>query len=626
MSKIFILHSLRHAAAATRARGLLRTLSSERATDEKRRRAVDSLIASIARGDLPADVSVTASEGLFRRWDALDEVQRARLMRVGAVRWRDGLARLVEDSDPAARRVAAGLGERWAVGEAIRVAGRLVFDRSPAVADQAERSLVAACKRAGDLNESGTAALDETLAGLVGRFDEHRRRGVLRAAVSLGELAGPRLRSWLRTSDGDEMMALRSVVKESGVVSRGDALRLLGEPGLRGAAAARLEAVATAEEHEETLALAPLLMARGRARALTRLERPLGAIPAQKDMERLGVPARMGALRWAAAAPVASGARVSALAEMLEDSEPAVRLGAVARLGELGEGVAAARDALVDAVFDDDARVARAAWRELLRSDERSARGVAERLLRSPHAGLRTEAEALVGADAWAFVRAGHGEGWRMLRRSLRDEPLRALGDLRGRINEGEVGERTLAVLASRRLGVTGDVEGELLGAVRDDDARVASAAVGALGENDSAASRAAVSTCLAHTDPRVRSNAVEAIARRDPDESVVRAWVDNEVARARGNAVRARVVLARDARGRTALEKMLGDSSRGHRLSGLWVAERAGDIGVSERVAELARTEQDPALRQRARRCARRLLAEMRARDASADAGLVSA
>ena len=117
----------------------------------------------------------------------------------------------------------------------------------------------------------------------------------------------------------------------------------------------------------------------------------------------------------------------------------------------------------------------------------------------------------------------------------------------------------------------------------------------------------------MAHPDDRVRANAVEAIARRNPDEPVVRAWVENEVPRARANAVRARVVLAKDAKGAEALSKMLSDERRSHRLSGLWVAERAGMTGVSERVAELARTEREPHVRARARRCARRLLAEMR-------------
>ena len=85
---------------------------------------------------------------------------------------------------------------------------------------------------------------------------------------------------------------------------------------------------------------------------------------------------------------------------------------------------------------------------------------------------------------------------------------------------------------------------------------------------------------------------------------------------------MRARVVLAKDPKGSASLDRMLRDSAKGHRLSGLWVAERPGAVSVSARVAELARTESDPLVRGRAKRCARRLLAEMRLHGADAPAG----
>ncbi len=622
MHKPTLIKTLRQMTLNGRVNGLLRTITSPKSDMAKSRRAADALIALLAKGELDQAGAEMASEGLFRSWSALGEVQRARLMRVGAPRWQDGLARIERDGNAATRRTAAGLAERWPVGEAIRAAGRLVSDPSPDVADQAERSLLAACARAEDLNAAAAAALDETLAGLAGQYDQHRRRGLLRAVLGLGAASGPAVREWLRAGGEDEMMPLRAVVKEAGVVSRADAVRLLGEPGLRAAAAGRLEVPASAADHEQTLVCAPLVLARERVRALKRLDDPLRVIPSQEALETLSVPARVGALWWASLAPAPSGSRATALAEMLHDPEPVVRCGAVRRLGELAEGCGAAREALRDAVYDADVRVALAAVRELRRADAEAIVALAPSLVRSPHAPLRAEGRrAIEGDDAWGMIAAGHSEGWRALRAGLENDRARALAELRGRVAEGTVGRRTLAVMASRRLGLTGEVETELLGAVRAEDARVVSSAVGALGENDSASSRAAVSTCLAHGDARVRANALEAIARRDPDEPVVRAWVDNEIPRSRGNAVRARVVLAKDARGNEALERMLRDSSRGHRLSGLWVAERAGAVGVSARVAELARNEQDPDVRGRARRCARRLLAEMRLQDAGVPA-----
>jgi len=623
MHKPTILKTLRQMTLSGRVGSLLRAIDSPKSSNDKVRRSADALIAMLAKGELEENAGEQASEGLFRRWRSLSEVQRARLMRIGARRWRAGLARVETDSDSRLRSMVAGLAGKWPVGEAIRAAGRLIDDPHVGVADQAEESLLRVCARAVDLDKDAAEALDETLARLAGRYDEHRRRGLLRAVLGLGAASGPAVREWLRQGGEHEMMPLRAVVKEAGVVSRADAVRLLGEPGLRAAAAGRLSSSASARDHETTLSCAPLLLARNRVHALKRLEQPLSALPGQDELERLSVPARVGALWWAALAPAPSGARATALAEMMRDTEPLVRFGAVRRLGSLAEGSSTALDALKNAAFDSDARVALAALREIGRFDPDTLTTLARSLERSPLAPVRFEAKrALEGDDAWAMIEAGHSEGWRALRVRMANDPLRTLGELRGRVLEGEARSRTLAVMASRRLGVTGEIETELLGAARDDDPRVVASAVMALGDHDTAPARATVSSSLAHADPRVRANAVEAIARRDPDEPVVRAWVDNEVPRSRGNAVRARVVLARDPRGREALERMLGDSARGHRLSGLWVAERAGAVGVSQRVAELARTESDPQVRGRAKRCARRLLAEMRLHGADAPAG----
>ncbi len=600
-----ILDPLKRTASAARVRALLRQL------DAAKPAAADALITAVARGSLTPEARTDAAEGLFRRWDRLEEVQRAKLMRVGPTRWTAALARLERDEDPAVRGAAASLAEKWPVPEAVRAAARLLTDPSPVVADQAERSLIAAA------NSAEPSVLDEVYADLAARYPEHRRRAILRAALTLAENGAPRIRAWLREGGEDQMMPLRAVLKENASVSRAQAVRLLAEPALAPAAAARLASPASAEEHESTLALAPLLMARDRSRALRRLPNPLALIPAQDDLERLSETTRLGALWWADLAPAPSAARVAVIATMLADPEPAIRCAAVRRLGALAEAGAPAIEALESAAFDADPRVACAALRELDRAEPSSAARLARHLSASPSGAIRRAAQRTrPAADAWELVAAADARGWRALRAQHQSDPESVLADLRRRGAESDAPARTLAVHAARRLGVTLEIENTLLRALQAEDARLAASAASALGENDTAAARAALSSALAHPDPRVRANALEAIARRDPDEPVVRAWVANEIPRARGNAVRARVVLARDDNATGQLDRMLRDPSPGHRLSGLWVAERAAAVDLSERVAEIAREEAEPQVRERARRCARRLLAEMRRQD----------
>jgi hypothetical protein len=525
------------------------------------------------------------------------------------------------------RRLAARLGRERPRIALIRAAADLLWDRDDAVVAEAEATLEHTAGRWADLDDQERDALDQALSSLARRFPEHRRRGVLRAALAVADRAGQAVSAWLSEGDEASLMALRSEMKrsESGVADRPRLVRVLGVPALAPAAADRLLDPATAEAHEASLELAPLLLSRGRAAALRRLKDPLRTLPAQSDLEGLSMGARLGALTWAAAVPSPSGKRAAALWEMLLDPEPVVRFGAVRRLEALAPACEAAREALREATFDSEPRVARAALEALVGIDPKLARACAWSLLRSEHALVRAAARTIAPApaesalvEAWDRIERNESRGWALLRAALAQDPTTVAALLRGKIAAGEPASRCRAAAAARRLGVVEAVEAELLAAAQGENERVAAAAVSALGESGSTAARAVLSAALGHADGRVRANAVEAISRTNPDAPVVRAWVSSDVPRARGNAVRARLLLAGDPAGADSLASMLTDDRRGHRLSGLWVAERAGLTSVSDRVAEIARRETEPRVRNRARRCARRLLAEMRLRENS--------
>ncbi len=618
-----IIQPLQRLAASGRVRAHLKAIDDPRSSKGRRRRAIDSLISAIAGAELGPEARDAAVEGLLRRWSRVPAPARARLTGLAGSRIRGGLSRIIEDESPGVRLIAAKLAGPWSRAVFIRAIERLVLDHAKDVAEAAEASLLQASEQAANLKGEDAAALDSALVNLARRFPEHRRRGVLRAAAAAADRPGPELRAWLETGDDAELMPLRAEMRRTGagVDSRARLVRLLATPALAPTAAERLGEPANAEGHEAALSLGALLSTRGRAAALRRLSDPATTLPAQRDLERLGVEARLGAAIWAAALPIAPGKRATLLAEMLGDPEPRIRFAALRRLSELAATPGAARDALEDAAFDAEPRVALTAIEELRRIDPDLAGRVSEKLRRSPNELVRAEADRSAGGrgeEVWAMLEAGDAAAWALLRARLAAEPARTAAELRGRVATGQTHGRCGAIAAARRLGLVEAVEAELHAASQDRDERVAAAAVSALGDVQTAAARAAVSTALAHPDGRVRANALEAIARRDADASVVRTWVRNETPRARGNAVRARLLLAGDPAGAEALESMLLDDRRGHRLSGLWVAERAGLTSVSERVAEIARRETEPRVRARAKRCARRLLAEMRLRENS--------
>ncbi len=389
-----VLKPLRRMASAARVRSLFRVIDHANATPEKTRRAVESLIAAIAKHDLTPEASLDAAEGLFRRWSRVPQTHRSRFMKIDGRRWKVALARVAGDESAEMRRVVASMAGDWPVAETIRAAGRLVGDSDDSVAREAEVSLLTVCEFAADLTASASEALDETLSRLARHFPEHRRKPILRAVLAVERHAGPELREWLLNGADAEIMPLRGVMKESGAVSRVQAVRLLAVPALASTAAERLAVPASAAEHGACLPMGALLMARGRAGALKRLADPLAVLPVQADLERLDVGSRVGAQRWAMLSPVSSSRRAVAIAEMLGDPEAVVRCGAVWRLGQLAAGSTAAGEALQDAVFDSDTAVALAALRELHRLSPELAQDGARRLVRSADAEVRAAGAA----------------------------------------------------------------------------------------------------------------------------------------------------------------------------------------------------------------------------------------
>lgn len=363
----------------------------------------------------------------------------------------------------------------------------------------------------------------------------------------------------------------------------------------------------------------------------------------QSDLHVLTGTARRMLATWTRAISMDAPTRDAALAPLLLDEDPTVRLACVRR----GAG-SLTRDLL----FDANKLVSRSAMLRTIDDQESRARlsrghqwpgALAEDLRalhRSPHRGV-----------ASMSVREARALGdW------MHDSPAGRLAALR-RLSEDRGGTITSlreslsgtnpALLAGalrvvRLLRVWHDVEEPLIRlAMRTGpvDARAAATAVALLGHASGEAARKVVAACLAHSEARVRANAVEGVARAAAQGQTAPAMIaelkHDAHHRVRANAIRGElaallrgsgvpsgrpsggqgtsvaVPIAANLSGawRDDLRAMLTHDSPMHRLAGVWLASRTigwfpaggATAEVGQRVVELSQFDHDARVRRRA-------------------------
>jgi hypothetical protein len=309
-----------------------------------------------------------------------------------------------------------------------------------------------------------------------------------------------------------------------------------------------------------------------------------------------------------------------------------------ARLAAAGAASAVER---ADFAFDADESVARHAAlafstagtaSDPRRPAERARERVLAKLERSPHASVRRIAaqdrlrlDAMVPDSAASRVAA---------RRWLAADPRGLLDAIDARLASVEAEERLTGVELVRVLRLEARFVVRLAELARrsGDAAEVmaAASAVRSLGRLREPAAARAVEAALASPDARVCSNAIEAIAAQVRGAGGLGAAAGRlvefkEDAQHRVRATALRVLLdelGAEAASGEGLLAMLGDERATHRLAGLWAADRvlmppAGPerlgrrwSAVAHRVAAIAEQDADEAVRGRAERTARRLLA----------------
>ncbi len=495
------------------------------------------------------------------------------------------------------------------------------------------RALVRACAMLDELNSGVRSVVDRELVEWARRFDEHRDVGILRAVLRATHRCGPKLNAWLTRAPLEEHLPLRSAASKVELeTAAGLAIGWLGWPSLVPASRKVIERIASDPRRETVEAiLEPWALLRSRHRA-----RRLPSVLSRDAYRRLVRTPDLSAHARKGLVEIADCLGVRALNDLLDtsavaDPDAGVRLRLIHAIGRV-EASETGDAALQDLGFDREEMVARASVGVISRVQSRHRRLASvsrlETLSRSPQRSVREHAfRTIERFDLFGSVSSPEARwlppsvGVWMSRRApdtLRDELLRALSD---------PGRTRAALGLIRRLRLVGEsVDPIARIALRDADPSSRAQATLLLGRVDDAGDPEAVDRAfrtlaelLGDDDQRIRANAIEAMSRLRGSDLRLDRFASDDRPRIRANAVLHACRYAEPKPGGALaeaamlqLDAMLHDDRPEHRVSALWVARRIRPVELSMEIAGMARQDPDAMVRDRARRCAGRLLSVM--------------
>lgn len=509
----------------------------------------------------------------------------------------------------------------------------------------------------------------EVVASSVEGFEDHGRKDVLLAALVL--LEGPRwpkctadpLAAIARDAGSAAFSALRTAFRRGRVpLARQRAWLWLREESLAAACLDRLGRATTAEDHRLVLELGHLCLAPARSRSLAivplttgpaaantrpphvsaaqRLH-PGGAVPDRATLAGLPVAARRCLPAFVASLRAAESPTTLALEPMLVDPDPVARLSACRVVPKAG-----ARDWC----FDTHPAIARhgalrtcalgIAESSRARAGDAHRRQAADALARSPHSVVRR----IGRSELERLSPGGRSPLSRLAARRLWLSDPAAFADWAREATDGPASAGVEALMTVRNIRAAAAVETLLLSIVRDSmdasgrrDPKLVATAVACLGGSTSTRAVSVLEGCLArHADPRVRSNAAEALGRQRRLPGVHGSGAPKDAAfgdehhRVRASVVRAALTSEPKPTGPAVtmavevVSDMLTDPRPSHRLAGVWVVQRS--LGASMepaaglkwervvgRIRWLADEDSDEAIRRRAGLVTHRVNAAMR-------------
>jgi len=428
--------------------------------------------------------------------------------------------------------------------------------------------------------------VEAAIAGSARAFSTHERQGVMHAAINmLGRARGPGpISAWLDRA-GPERSAFVAALRSGRDLqcSRLRAWEYLSRAWAASACADRLKRSMSDVERHAMLDSWWLAWSPARRASLSRSKLGASVWPGAASED----PSMRRAAFLMAKQCTPDAKELSAACESaLVDPDTRVRLAAT--------GVAPIA-VLRDFAFDACEEVARSALLRISAVGESRRTGIddswAEVLARSPHESVR------LIARGERIRSVGSGLPYPVRAADARPRATELPAALASRWDEADSMERAAVLRLARRAGLEAVLAGRLIEAVRNGEAGdpSVSAAVSALAGVKGRDAADAIAEALTSRDPRVRSNAIEAVARRERSWGESPAWLsasllelkDDQHHRVRASTLRAMFVRA--------VAGAHGDSTRGivaagvlglvqgrgfEPVAGLWLADRL--LGIS--------------------------------------------
>lgn len=463
------------------------------------------------------------------------------------------------------------------------------------------------------LNRDGRDAMDVAIAASMDRYRIHRRDELLIAAALLSASPGPKLAAILAQPDHPAVLAMRRAARRvNEPLVRRQLIRWIGVDQLRAQALRCLHEVRLPNHRDEMLRDRHLLLSARRRRAMARVEKPVLCLPSSAELISMTPFGQAAVVDLMVALRAPAGAQLRTLRAMRHLPSPFVRMKAVhAASLHVSEEATLYEES---AALDNDSAVAGVALAGLRLRGREINPSVLVRLERHRHrAGARWAAAGLASSQASSFFAR-----WLALDERSRLAAAHCVMDrdsagmteqLQQRIATGGRMEVIPAISLARRLGLCEVVRRELIARAKDDDARVASAVVSALGNLADAEAIRVLTQSLDHTNSRVRANAIESLrSQYDAVVEHVKPFVEGRENRSRANATLTVLHHERE-RGVEHLRDMLTDGDPLHRISAVWAARRGRVHEAAWEIDRLAEDDPLPEVRVRAA-SARRLLA----------------
>ncbi len=478
-------------------------------------------------------------------------------------------------------------------------------------------------------------------------FSNHRCRSPLLAslllmdrqgATSMERRAFEKMRRLLSERHHPSHMPMRTVLRTTAApILRERALRWLVVDPIANVASARLEIAESVAEHRAVLDNMHLCVRPMRARGLNRVRvasrQENGAVVledsapfvTQQEYTELDQCAKRGYIRWVTGLSMDAGIRRQLLERVMADSDGHIRLH--------GCCVADAFD-LADYLYDPNESVARHAavrWSSVGTTTPTVGSASCERRLNSARLNQRSSSAwvrriADEEAERLSIDLASSPSSRLQARRLFASDPAKFVRLIREMLHQPA--RRVAGVDMILALGLEDRFEMDLISLSNDHqlDDRLAATLVRGLSRVESAAAREAVLRSLESDDQRVVANAIESV--HTPIETLLE-YKGDAHHRVRSSAIRRMLVSSK--RGQVAdaavedLIGMLTDARVGHRLAGVWAAQRVFERKPNERMVgwrelvsiidEMTRHEVDDSVRARADQCVHRLLVQQRTR-----------